>query len=66
MILKRGQEIYKIRLEYLLKSESKDTLKTQKNEMLWYPKPKVGPLPLKNKISNLQELQCDCISVQPC
>lgn len=64
MILKRGQEIYKIRLEYLLKSESKDTLKTQKNEMPWYPKPKVGSL--KNKISNLQELQCDCISVQPC
>lgn len=64
MILKRGQEIYKIRLEYLLKSESKDTLKTQKNEMRGTQSPRWGPL--KNKISNLQELQCDCISVQPC
>lgn len=49
MILKRGQEIYKIRLEYLLKSESKDTLKTQKNEMPWYPKPKVGAIEEQNK-----------------
>lgn len=56
--------ISKIRLEYLLKSESKDPLKTQKNEMLWHPKPKVGAIEEQKK--QFIGAPVDCVSVQPC